>query len=94
VQTTLLSLLALVALLNVPQAALETNALSESGKMERLITQLRDMGEVLLLAPAVVVAAALLVLAWRRRRELTCKAAAARSEATNEEAPLGEPLLS
>ena len=40
-QTALLACLVVVAQLNVPQAAIDTNALAESSKMRRLIEQLQ-----------------------------------------------------
>jgi hypothetical protein len=66
-QAALLSCLVVVALLNVPQAAMDTNALSESGQMEELIHQLQGAAAALLLAPAAVMGAALLALAWQQR---------------------------
>jgi hypothetical protein len=75
-QTALLSSLVVVAQLNVPQAAIDTNALAESDKMKWLLDQLKSGEAALLLAPAVLVGAALLVLAWRKRRALARQAAA------------------
>jgi hypothetical protein len=69
-QAGLLSCLVVVALLNVPQAVIDTNAVKESKKMQQRVAQLQDVEVVLLLAPAVVVGVPLLALAWRRRREL------------------------
>ena len=77
-QTALLSCLVAVALLNVPQAILDTNALAESRKMKQLIEQLQGGEAVLLLAPAALVGAALAALAWHRRHELAGCAALAR----------------
>ena len=75
-QTALLTCLTVVALLNVPQAMLDTNAIAESPHATALIGQLKDGEAVLLLAPALLVGTALAALAWQRRREL---AAAARA---------------
>jgi uncharacterized membrane protein YgcG len=70
VQTALLAFLVVVALLNVPQAMLDTNARDESDEAKRLIRQMQNGEAVLLLAPALTLGAALLVLAWRRRRDV------------------------
>ena len=78
-QTALLSLLALVALLNVPQAMLDTNALAASVTASALTTRLLEAEAVLLLAPAAFVGTALLVLAWRSRRDLVRSVAAGRA---------------
>jgi hypothetical protein len=75
-QTALLFLLALVAVLNVPQAMLDTNAVAVSEHAGALTKRLRDAEAALLLAPAVVVGAAVLALAWRERRALDQKVAA------------------
>jgi hypothetical protein len=100
-QTALLSCIVVVALLNVPQATIDTNALAESAEMTRLIGQLQDGEAVLLFAPAALVGAALLALAWRRRRSLAaaawvgCAVVAGKCAAAAEEEvpPLAEPLL-
>jgi hypothetical protein len=75
-QTALLSLLALVALLNVPQAMLDTSAVTASAHANALTDRLRDAEAALLLAPAVVVGTAVLALAWHERSALAQKAAA------------------
>ena len=104
-QTALLSLLALVALLNVPQAVLDTNARAESRTVRVLTRQLREVEAVLLLAPTLVLGTALLAMAWQRRVELAhkvstdCAAALvhcsciAGARAAGEEGPLDELLL-
>jgi hypothetical protein len=108
-QTALLLCLVVVALLNVPQAAIDTNAATESDKMKQRVAQLQGGEAVLLLAPMVVVGVPLLALAWQRRRELGRRAAAGCAAlahcpcalracvtgegAADEEAPLDEPLL-
>jgi hypothetical protein len=99
-QTALLACLVVVALLNVPQAMLDTNAVTESEHANVLLGKLRDAEAVLLLAPAALVGAALLALAWRRWHDV---AAAARAgcavfarcsgENADEEVPLDELLL-
>jgi hypothetical protein len=76
-QTALLSCLVAVALLNVPQAMLDTNARAESDEARRLLGQLQDSEAVLLLAPAALVGAALAVLVWRRRRDPAAASAGA-----------------
>jgi hypothetical protein len=75
-QTVLLVCLVVVALLNVPQAILDTNARAESDQMARLVRQLQGGEAVLLLAPAALVGVALLALAWRRRCDLVAAAGA------------------
>jgi predicted outer membrane repeat protein len=108
-QFVLLLTLVIIALINVPQAMLDANAVEESAHAKALIKKLKDGEAVLLLAPALVVGTALLVLAWRLRRQLaagaraTCAALARCPRAlclpctagaeADDEAPLDEPLL-
>ena len=108
-QAVLLSILVVIALLNVPQAMLDTNAVAESPHAKAFLDQLKAAETGMLLAPALVVGAALLVLAWRLRRQLaaevraTCAAIVrcprglcllrATGTETSMEAPLDEPLL-
>jgi hypothetical protein len=75
-QTALLACLVVVAVLNVPQAMLDTNALATSPTASALVEKMRDVEAVLLLAPGALVGAALLALAWRQRRSLAREAAA------------------
>jgi hypothetical protein len=101
-QTALLSLLVVVALLNVPQAMLDTNAVAASPYATSLVHRFREAEAILLMVPAAVVGAAMLALAWRERRKLAQKATAvcmalARcpgpADAVDEESQLEEPLL-
>jgi hypothetical protein len=102
-QTALLSCLVVVALSNVPQAVLDTNAVAESAHAKAFVGQLKDGEALVLLAPALLVGIALLKLTWLRRRDLAvmasgscvtlaCLALCGGSKA-DVEAPLGEPLL-
>jgi hypothetical protein len=103
-QTVLLSLLALVALINVPQAMLDTNAVAASAEAKALAGRFRYAEAALLLAPAVVMVIAVLALVWRQRRVLAHKVAAVCAAACafiadllpredDEESQLGEPLI-
>jgi hypothetical protein len=75
-QTALLSLLVVVALINVPQAVLDTNAQSASTTMLAHIAHLRDAGAVLLFAPACVLGTALVVRIWQQRQQVALAFAA------------------
>jgi hypothetical protein len=69
-QTVLLLSLVAVALLNVPQALLDSNAEAISSTMQDLLRQARVIEAVLILTPGILVGMAVLRLAWRWRREL------------------------
>jgi hypothetical protein len=75
-QTALLLLLVVVALLNVPQAMMDTNAVVASPYATSLLHRLREAEAVLLLVPVAVVGAGLLALAWRDRRKHAQRATA------------------
>ena len=96
-QASLLTLLVVVALLNVPQAVVDTNATAESAHASVLLKQLRDATAVLALVPAVVMGTALPLMLWRQRAVCATRIRAACLDLAGSEigkgALLDEPLL-
>ena len=78
VQTALLSFLVVVALLNVPQAAIDTNAATQTATMARLVGRLQGAEAALLLAPACLALLVLLFVYARKYAQLLAARAHAR----------------
>ena len=88
VQAMLLSCIVVVALLNVPQAVLDTNGHDESEEMVNFNDQLGVVEAVLLTVPVVAIVLTMLRMAWRR--ESTCCV----QDASTGNADNATPLLS